>query len=87
MGTEEAALKNADTLVIRSEWKNFKAPDFDFINSELTPDKHGQAVLFDGRNLFDPERVKSKGFVYWPLSVCWLKLANFYWDKLKRIEI
>lgn len=63
MGTKEAALQGADALVICTEWQNFKAPDFDTVKSELS-----QAVLFDGRNLFEPERMKNKGFVYWSIG-------------------
>jgi UDPglucose 6-dehydrogenase len=58
-GTKEAALKGADALVIQTEWQAFKAPDFDFIKQALS-----QPLLFDGRNLFDPARMCSKGFVY-----------------------
>jgi UDPglucose 6-dehydrogenase len=63
MGTKEAALKRADALVICTEWQNFKAPDFTVIKTELS-----EAVLFDGRNLFEPERMKTKGFTYWSIG-------------------
>ncbi|MGC7860574.1 UDP-glucose dehydrogenase family protein [Vibrio anguillarum] len=46
MGTKEAALTNADALIICTEWQSFKAPDFVKIKEQLK-----QAVLFDGRNL------------------------------------
>jgi len=59
MGTKEAALKNSDALVICTEWKSFRAPDFDLIKAELN-----NAVIFDGRNMFDPERMQEKGFKY-----------------------
>lgn len=63
MGTKEAALKEADALVICTEWQNFKAPDFDVIKAELkTP------VVIDGRNLFDPERMKAKGIEYYAIG-------------------
>ena len=58
-GTKEAALKGADALVIVTEWQAFKAPDFGLIKQQL---KH--ALIFDGRNLFDPKRLVLKGFVY-----------------------
>jgi len=48
-----------DALVICTEWQNFSAPDFDIIKCELQ-----EPVIFDGRNLFDPERMQAKGFVY-----------------------
>lgn len=63
MGTKEAALQNADALVICTEWQNFKAPDFDAIKAALTA-----PVIFDGRNLFEPERMKAKGFVYYAIG-------------------
>jgi len=63
MGTKEAALQNADALVICTEWQNFKAPDFDTIKAALTA-----PVIFDGRNLFEPERMKAKGFVYYAIG-------------------
>ncbi|PLY15694.1 MAG: UDP-glucose 6-dehydrogenase [Sedimenticola sp.] len=63
MGTKEAALHNADALVIATEWQQFRAPDFGLIKSELT-----NPVLFDGRNLFSPERLKRKGFTYYSIG-------------------
>lgn len=54
-----AALENADALVIVTEWKEFRSPDFAAIKSALkTP------VIFDGRNLFDPSFVRALGFDY-----------------------
>jgi UDPglucose 6-dehydrogenase len=58
-GTKEAALQGADALVIMTEWRQFKAPDFDFIKQALK-----QPLVFDGRNLFDPQRMREKGFIY-----------------------
>ncbi len=63
MGTKEAALKGADALVICTEWQNFKAPDFTSIKEELS-----DAVLFDGRNLFEPARMTDKGFKYYSIG-------------------
>ena len=62
-GTKEAALKNADALVICTEWQNFRAPDFDLIKQMLH-----QAVIFDGRNLFEPKRMEQKGFEYYAIG-------------------
>lgn len=62
-GTKEAALQGADALIICTEWQQFKAPDFDFLKQQLTT-----AVIFDGRNLFDPERLKQKGFSYYAIG-------------------
>ena len=62
-GTKEAALKGADALAIVTEWRQFKAPDFEVIKSSLlTP------VIFDGRNLYEPSRMKEKGFQYYGIG-------------------
>lgn len=62
-GTKEAALKGADALVICTEWQNFKAPDFDLIKQGLQ-DK----VIFDGRNLYQPDRVMDRGITYYAIG-------------------
>jgi len=59
MGTPEAALSGADALLICTEWQVFKAPDFEFIAHQLK-----QPVIFDGRNLYDPERLARYGLRY-----------------------
>ncbi len=53
------ALQNADALIIVTEWKAFKSPDFDVIKARLK-----QAVIFDGRNLFEPANVTAHGIEY-----------------------
>ena len=63
MGTKEAALQDADALVICTEWQSFRAPDFDVIKKSLK-----QPVIFDGRNLYDPERLSKRGFVYYAIG-------------------
>ena len=63
MGTKEAALQGSDALVICTEWQNFRAPDFDVIKNALK-----QPVIFDGRNLYDPERISKRGFVYYAIG-------------------
>ena len=62
-GTREAVLKGADALVICTEWQQFKAPDWALIKSSLN-----QPVVFDGRNLFDPVRMKRDGFAYYAIG-------------------
>ena len=53
------AVEKADALVLFTEWKSFREPDFEKIKSLLkTP------VIFDGRNLYDPPRMKEHGFQY-----------------------
>ncbi len=54
-----AALDGADALVIVTEWKEFRSPDFDRIKATLkTP------TIFDGRNLYEPSLVQKAGLVY-----------------------
>ena len=53
------ALDNADALVIVTEWKEFRSPDFDAIKSKLK-----SPVIFDGRNLYDPKLVRGLGIEY-----------------------
>ncbi|WP_349570029.1 UDP-glucose dehydrogenase family protein [Azotobacter salinestris] len=62
-GTKEAALKDADALVIVTDWQAFKAPDFEFIRQQLR-----QPLIFDGRNLFEPARMQKKGFTYYSIG-------------------
>ncbi len=63
MGTKEAALHGADALVIVTEWKSFRVPDFKKMSEELS-DK----VIFDGRNLYDPGRVEAMGLAYYGIG-------------------
>ncbi|MBR9911279.1 MAG: UDP-glucose/GDP-mannose dehydrogenase family protein [Gammaproteobacteria bacterium] len=63
MGTKEAALKGADALVICTEWQSFRAPQFDAIKQQLR-----SPVIFDGRNLFEPERLAAKGIDYYAIG-------------------
>jgi len=58
-GTKEAALKNADALVVMTDWRVFKAPDFDVIKQMLK-----QPLIFDGRNLYEPDRLAQRGVTY-----------------------
>jgi UDPglucose 6-dehydrogenase len=58
-----AALAGADALVIVTEWKEFRAPDFDAIRDAL---KH--ALIFDGRNLYQPALVRSHGIEYFAIG-------------------
>jgi UDPglucose 6-dehydrogenase len=53
------ALSGADALAIVTEWKTFRSPDFDLVKAQLnTP------VIFDGRNLYEPEVMADAGFEY-----------------------
>ena len=54
-----AALDGADALLIVTEWKMFRAPDFDAIKASLK-----QPLIFDGRNMYDPAWLREQGFDY-----------------------
>ena len=56
MGTKEACLQGADALVICTEWQQFRSPDFAQIKELLTA-----PIIVDGRNLYDPARMKNVG--------------------------
>jgi len=58
-----AALKDADALLIVTEWKVFRSPNFDTVKSLLK-----NPVIFDGRNLYDPRTMRSLGFEYFPIG-------------------
>jgi UDPglucose 6-dehydrogenase len=55
----DAALEGADALLIVTEWKEFRTPDFDAIKSALKA-----PVILDGRNLYDPKLMKALGIEY-----------------------
>jgi UDPglucose 6-dehydrogenase len=61
--TQEAALQGADALLICTEWQQFRAPDFDLLRQTLK-----QAIIFDGRNLYDPARLRQRGFTYYAIG-------------------
>jgi len=57
------ALIEADALVVVTEWKAFRSPDFDQLKKELK-----NPVIFDGRNIFDPHILENEGFVYYGIG-------------------
>jgi len=56
-------LPGADALVIVTEWKEFKSPDFAHLKSELK-----MPVIFDGRNLYEPEAMAELGIDYFAIG-------------------
>ena len=54
-----AALNGADALAINTEWNEFRNPKFDLMAGNLT-----KPVIFDGRNLYDPAKMRAHGFHY-----------------------
>lgn len=60
---QTAALEKADALVVVTEWKEFRSPDFQAIKIALKT-----AVVFDGRNLFDPVELRRLGITYFGIG-------------------
>lgn len=58
------ALLNADALVLITEWREFRSPDWDEIASKLN-----HKVIFDGRNQYNNEKLQSLGFEYFQIGV------------------
>ena len=58
-----AALHDADALVVVTEWKQFRSPDFARMREAL-----GDAVVFDGRNLYDPAEIEAAGLAYYGIG-------------------
>jgi UDPglucose 6-dehydrogenase len=61
--TSYDALKGADALVIVTEWNEFREPDFARIQKMLK-----NPVVFDGRNIYNPEQMRSLGFTYYSIG-------------------
>jgi UDPglucose 6-dehydrogenase len=59
----DKALEGADALAIVTEWREFRSPDFDAIKAALRA-----PVIFDGRNLYDPNVLKHRGFRYYAVG-------------------
>ena len=57
------AVRGADALAIVTEWPQFRSPDFDKLRERLR-----QPVIFDGRNLYSPDLLKDKGFLYFGIG-------------------
>ena len=58
-----AALEGADALIVVTEWKAFRSPDFDRVRGLLAA-----PVLFDGRNVYDPAEVEEAGIAYYGMG-------------------
>jgi len=59
----DEALSGADALVVITEWKQFRSPDFRKLRETLT-----DRVIFDGRNLYDPDEVEQSGLAYYGIG-------------------
>jgi UDPglucose 6-dehydrogenase len=60
---EYGACQNASGLIVVTEWLQYRRPDWERIGEALE-----ERVVFDGRNLFDPGRMRSLGFEYYPVG-------------------
>jgi UDPglucose 6-dehydrogenase len=61
--TPSEAVEGADALVIVTEWKVFRAPDFHALASRLA-----RKAIFDGRNMYEPSAVEEAGLAYFPIG-------------------
>lgn len=55
----EAAIENADALVVMTEWKEFRQPNFHQLSEKLS-----RKVIFDGRNIYEPDVLNQHGLTY-----------------------
>ncbi|MBB6599378.1 UDP-glucose/GDP-mannose dehydrogenase family protein [Luteimonas sp. MC1825] len=62
-GSAGDALDGADALIVVTEWKQFRGADFDTLHAQLA-----DRVLFDGRNLYQPEAVEDAGIAYYGIG-------------------
>ncbi len=62
-GSEYEALEGADALVVVTEWKQFRSPDFRRMHAALA-----DRVVFDGRNLYEPAQVEEAGLAYYAIG-------------------
>ena len=62
-GEQYEALEGADALLLITEWKQFRHPDFESIKRKLR-----QPVVFDGRNQYDPAELSAMGFEYYGIG-------------------
>jgi UDPglucose 6-dehydrogenase len=61
--TSDETLKEADALIVVTEWKEFRNPDFDIIKKSLKA-----PVIFDGRNLYDLDKLNQLKFTYYSIG-------------------
>lgn len=63
-GSRDDALLRADALVIATEWRQFRSPDWELLRTSLK-----EAVIFDGRNIYDPDRVARENLTYYGIGL------------------
>ena len=57
------ALEGADAMIVVTEWQEFKVPKFTYIEKALK-----EKVIFDGRNIYNPEQMREFGYVYYGIG-------------------
>ncbi len=57
------ALQGADALIVVTEWNEFRKPDFGLMKNLMR-----QPVIFDGRNIYDPGKIRDRGFFYYAIG-------------------
>lgn len=62
-GSAYEALEGCDALLLLTEWNEFRRPNFDKLKALLK-----EPVIFDGRNLYEPDRMRSRGFTYYSIG-------------------
>jgi UDPglucose 6-dehydrogenase len=60
---EYEACRDANAMIVVTEWLQYRRPDWKRIESTMK-----QKIVFDGRNLFEPWRMRRHGFEYYPVG-------------------
>ena len=63
VSTDLVGLRDVDALVVVTEWREFRSPDFDQIRECLN-----RALIIDGRNIYDPNQLRKLGFEYFAIG-------------------
>lgn len=61
--TAELAARDADAIIVVTEWKEFRSPDFEELKTLLR-----NPIVFDGRNLYEPSVMKERGFEHYAIG-------------------
>ncbi|MEK6623368.1 MAG: nucleotide sugar dehydrogenase, partial [Bdellovibrionota bacterium] len=59
-------LENASGVVVMTEWREFKVPDFELLKANMK-----ERVIFDARNIYVPQEVEAQGFTYYAIGRQW----------------
>jgi UDPglucose 6-dehydrogenase len=64
-------VKDADAMLLLTEWKEFRSPDFEELKSKMK-----QPVIFDGRNQYGSFDLEDRGFEYYQIGVKNIKISE-----------